>query len=254
MAPASRSLAPIRKAIHRRREARENIRSAVGIPSIDAASVLLSSRACARSSSFRSSLEARSALARLPANLESTLRAPSRRATWVATPVPDVTRTRRSSGAALITTSRCRRSARTRSSEISAACGSSTAASPRRLSGVTAASSSAPRVPTASRRSFAVAYVFGVEPLQQVLLELPRGRLQSFTVAWDTRPESEGGQRWFHLYPDEDIAARRSTALDRPPQELEPHVRRVPLDATREGLRLRSGRLRHDLVRDRRLL
>ena len=54
-------------------------------------------------------------------------------------------------------------------------------------------------------REFPVAYVFGVYPLQQYLLPLDRGRLQALTVAWDSRPESEGGQRWFHLYPDETI-------------------------------------------------
>src|SRR3989304_2758946 len=53
---------------------------------------------------------------------------------------------------------------------------------------------------------FEVAYVFGVEPLQQYLLALPRGRLQALTVAWDTRPKAQSGQRWFHLYPDEVIA------------------------------------------------
>lgn len=50
---------------------------------------------------------------------------------------------------------------------------------------------------------FNVAYTFGVEPLQQYLLEMPGGRLQALNVAWDTRPASDGGQRWFHLYPDE---------------------------------------------------
>ena len=54
---------------------------------------------------------------------------------------------------------------------------------------------------------FEVAYVFGVDPLQQYLIELDGGRLQAFTVAWDTRPAEEGGQRWFHLYPDEQISA-----------------------------------------------
>jgi predicted CXXCH cytochrome family protein len=54
-------------------------------------------------------------------------------------------------------------------------------------------------------RDFRVVYTFGVEPLQQYLLELPRGRLQSFTVAWDTRPKEDGGQRWFSLDPDEKI-------------------------------------------------
>ena len=55
--------------------------------------------------------------------------------------------------------------------------------------------------------TYPVKYVFGVEPLQQYLLPLGNGRLQALSVAWDTRPESEGGQRWYHLYPDERIAA-----------------------------------------------
>jgi tetratricopeptide (TPR) repeat protein len=55
------------------------------------------------------------------------------------------------------------------------------------------------------RAEFEVAYTFGVAPLQQYLLGFPDGRYQALTVAWDSRPEKEGGQRWFHLYPDEDI-------------------------------------------------
>jgi predicted CXXCH cytochrome family protein len=57
--------------------------------------------------------------------------------------------------------------------------------------------------PDGSVSDFRVRYVFGVDPLQQYLLELPGGRLQAFPVAWDSRPASDGGQRWFHLYPDE---------------------------------------------------
>ena len=52
---------------------------------------------------------------------------------------------------------------------------------------------------------FGVRYTYGVEPLQQYLLELPGGRLQAHSVAWDSRPEDAGGQRWFHLHPDETI-------------------------------------------------
>jgi len=44
---------------------------------------------------------------------------------------------------------------------------------------------------------FEVTYTFGIEPLQQYLLELPRGRLQAFTTAWDTQHK-----RWFELNPD----------------------------------------------------
>ena len=52
---------------------------------------------------------------------------------------------------------------------------------------------------------YPVKYTFGVEPLQQYLVELPRGRLQALPFAWDSRPEGEGGKRWFHLYPHEQI-------------------------------------------------
>ena len=50
---------------------------------------------------------------------------------------------------------------------------------------------------------FPVKYTFGIEPLQQYLVEFPRGRLQALPFAWDTRPGEDGGQRWFHLYPHE---------------------------------------------------
>ena len=52
---------------------------------------------------------------------------------------------------------------------------------------------------------FEVKYTFGVDPLQQYLVELPDGRLQALSLAWDSRPEQQGGQRWFHLYPNEEI-------------------------------------------------
>jgi predicted CXXCH cytochrome family protein len=41
-----------------------------------------------------------------------------------------------------------------------------------------------------------VSHTFGVEPLQQYLLDV---------VSWDTRAEAEGG--WFHLYDDQDVTA-----------------------------------------------
>jgi tetratricopeptide (TPR) repeat protein len=52
---------------------------------------------------------------------------------------------------------------------------------------------------------YPVPFVFGVYPLQQYLIPLPGGRYQAFSVAWDSRPRKEGGQRWFHLYPAEHI-------------------------------------------------
>ena len=57
--------------------------------------------------------------------------------------------------------------------------------------------------PDGQRTDFRVRYTFGVEPLQQLLLELPGGRLQALTVAWDSRTQVEGGQRWFPLHPAE---------------------------------------------------
>ena len=59
--------------------------------------------------------------------------------------------------------------------------------------------------PDGTLQDFTVRYTFGVEPLQQYLIEFPRGRLQSLTIAWDTRAAAAGGQRWFHLYSDQDI-------------------------------------------------
>lgn len=55
---------------------------------------------------------------------------------------------------------------------------------------------------------FEVKYTFGVDPLQQYLVELSDGRVQALSIAWDTRPKEQGGQRWFHLYPDGAITHR----------------------------------------------
>jgi tetratricopeptide (TPR) repeat protein len=47
---------------------------------------------------------------------------------------------------------------------------------------------------------FEILYTFGVEPLQQYLVPFPGGRLQALSIAWDVER-----QRWFHLYPDQEI-------------------------------------------------
>jgi len=54
-------------------------------------------------------------------------------------------------------------------------------------------------------RDFTVRYTFGVYPLQQYLLEGADGRLQALGIAWDARDVERGGQRWYHLYPDEKV-------------------------------------------------
>ena len=52
---------------------------------------------------------------------------------------------------------------------------------------------------------FEVKYTFGVEPLQQYLVEFADGRVQVLPLAWDSRTKERGGQMWFHLYPQEKI-------------------------------------------------
>ena len=52
---------------------------------------------------------------------------------------------------------------------------------------------------------YEIAYAFGVEPLQQYLVELTGGALHALSIAWDSRPLAAGGQRWFHLYPDDTV-------------------------------------------------
>jgi predicted CXXCH cytochrome family protein len=59
--------------------------------------------------------------------------------------------------------------------------------------------------PDGKLATFEVKYTFGVDPLQQYLIEFPDGRLQALSIAWDVRPKDKGGQRWFHLYPNEKI-------------------------------------------------
>lgn len=51
--------------------------------------------------------------------------------------------------------------------------------------------------------TFKIAYTFGVYPLQQYLIAFPQGRYQALTVAWDSRPVEEGGQRWYQLMPND---------------------------------------------------
>ena len=62
--------------------------------------------------------------------------------------------------------------------------------------------------PGGKLRDYPIRYTFGWYPLQQYLIEFPRGHVQSLGLAWDSRPKEEGGQRWFHLYPDEEMDHR----------------------------------------------
>ena len=53
--------------------------------------------------------------------------------------------------------------------------------------------------------TFKVTYTLGYAPLQQYLVAFGDGRIQALPFAWDARGREQGGQRWFHLYPDLDV-------------------------------------------------
>lgn len=55
---------------------------------------------------------------------------------------------------------------------------------------------------------FRIAYTIGVFPLQQYMIAMDGGRFQVLSICWDTRPKPAGGQRWFHLYPQEKVDFR----------------------------------------------
>jgi Flp pilus assembly protein TadD len=59
--------------------------------------------------------------------------------------------------------------------------------------------------PDGTLGAYQIKYTFGIDPLQQYLIEFPDGRLQALSIAWDSRPKQQGGQRWFHLYLNEEI-------------------------------------------------
>lgn len=61
--------------------------------------------------------------------------------------------------------------------------------------------------PDGSLGDFEIRYTFGVYPLQQYLIALPKGRFQAFGIAWDARAKEAGGQRWYDLYPDRKLTA-----------------------------------------------
>jgi len=55
---------------------------------------------------------------------------------------------------------------------------------------------------------FTITETFGVDPLQQYLVLFPDGRRQALPWAWDSRPREQGGQRWYHLMPNEALPAQ----------------------------------------------
>ena len=64
--------------------------------------------------------------------------------------------------------------------------------------------------PDGALHDYEITYTFGVSPLQQYLIAFPGGRYQALGIAWDSRPKEQGGQRWFPLYPGQNLRARDS--------------------------------------------
>ena len=62
--------------------------------------------------------------------------------------------------------------------------------------------------PDGKLHEYKIAYTFGVRPLQQYLIEFPGGSYQALNVCWDTHDRADGGKRWFHLYPNEEVNSR----------------------------------------------
>ena len=56
--------------------------------------------------------------------------------------------------------------------------------------------------PDGKFHDYQITYTFGFEPLQQYMVEFEDGRIQLIPFAWDSREKTEGGQRWYHLYPE----------------------------------------------------
>ena len=54
---------------------------------------------------------------------------------------------------------------------------------------------------------YEIEYTFGVAPLQNYLIAIPKGRLQVLGIAWDSRELDRGGQRWFSLNLDRKVPA-----------------------------------------------
>ncbi len=64
--------------------------------------------------------------------------------------------------------------------------------------------------PDGAIHDYQVKFTFGVSPLQQYLIEFPGGRLQALGIAWDSRSRSQGGERWFDLYPGQTVTSRNA--------------------------------------------
>ncbi len=53
---------------------------------------------------------------------------------------------------------------------------------------------------------YSIKYTFGFSPLQQYLVETDNGKMQVLQIAWDSREKEDGGQKWFHILPNENTS------------------------------------------------
>ena len=104
--------------------------------------------------------------------------------------------------------------------------------------------------PDGKLADFEVRHTFGVYPLQQYLVELPGGRVQALSLAWDARPKDAGRATLVPPLSRRAHRAHRRAALDAAAAELELHVLRLPLDGRAQELR-RCGEHLRDAVRRR---
>jgi len=96
--------------------------------------------------------------------------------------------------------------------------------------------------PDGKLHEYEVAYTFGADPLQQYLVALPGGRYQALPLAWDARPASEGGQRWFHLYPGENVTHEDVLHWTRPAQNWNAQCARCHSTNLRKGFDFEARR------------
>ena len=91
--------------------------------------------------------------------------------------------------------------------------------------------------PDGKLHDYPVAYLFGFEPHEQYLIAFPDGSYRALNVCSDNSPAEDGGQRWFHLYPEHPTPYTRwSFHWTGTLRELEFYVRRVPLHQSGQGI------------------
>jgi tetratricopeptide (TPR) repeat protein len=96
--------------------------------------------------------------------------------------------------------------------------------------------------PDGKLADFDVAFLLGVTPLEQYLIERPGGRLQALGIAWDTRPRREGGQRFFRLYPGERVPHTDVLHWTMPSQNWNSQCAECHTTNLRKGYRLAERR------------